>query len=917
MSGFALRIRDGLYGRGIRAVLHTQVVMLAIAIPVAAALWIPFGEELALKSIPWICALLVIGPTVYSYLLARYGATEKAHPNPYWYGQVGWFRSLLIRSLAMRRLSDAISHFINNCNVGYSQFRSFTSHAPKTGALRADITTLWKKSEPPDFRRQGTLSYGDSSRKSRLVLVVALAMFTVLNNLTRSPRPGYTTPFRRFWFWLLGRKLGTSITDVAKFSRRLVYRRRREFCDMAIIGRILGMGRIPAAEVPAFEYCMPRRTDAFEALYEAWDLLSFPRMSLQPDIIHKSSLTAWIMLGQMTWKREVVRGSYAALFGRYAGHIVALPTLTCDKHSRSAFIRHFTPARPTEEGYCTFEAFLMSKLDEYREILRFTTSYESNRNPVSCELHTTDGLCLAVFAGLEIAATELRRRPSVISEVLLTKFDRDLWSSYEDFFEQASAFLSGNGALADTLSLKYGTFLKCIFSASGRREVQGIRWAIFRRELPRWRIMLAPSSHYIARDMDRLILRRIHENQPTHLEPRSSKLFDACVVPCATARCKANWDIALLFRSSNVAALDLIVRIIILACKHIKGASQFDRVVGVALGGVIPAAALALVLRKTLSIVYSDNVINIVPQAALAERWLLVDDVYQTGYSYQLIRSQMLGLKRMPSPNESFVLFKARKQFETQEVGSFGVGDVMEDVQSRIGCAVTYEYGTSPEMPTSSERAVSSRYPVLVEDRTGDLDPDSVAGVTRIIRQRIAAVSSRVRAQGSEAILRGASRIVARRDFLKIEMLFDHPDEVLAIGVILHNKLKGTENVAYVAGSPKAIPFLVAANLAAMGDAETVELPIIVSAFGGELRYGETLLYTAKARKNTKLFYFDVSFRSGATLRSAEAQIDELSKEGATPFVWTRKLVLASVRERAKIPDSIEILFPEISGRSS
>jgi len=76
----------------------------------------------------------------------------------------------------------------------------------------------------------------------------------------------------------------------------------------------------------------------------------------------------------------------------------------------------------------------------------------------------------------------------------------------------------------------------------------------------------------------------------------------------------------------------------------------------------------------------------------IAERILLIDDAYQTGYSYQLLRSQLIGVNPAPPAKNMFVLFKAKSRSDVIDVKSFGLTTIMERSRNEVGCALEYEY---------------------------------------------------------------------------------------------------------------------------------------------------------------------------------------------------------------------------------
>jgi len=131
--------------------------------------------------------------------------------------------------------------------------------------------------------------------------------------------------------------------------------------------------------------------------------------------------------------------------------------------------------------------------------------------------------------------------------------------------------------------------------------------------------------------------------------------------------------------------------------------------------------------------------------------------------------------------------------------------------------------------------------------------------------------------------------IIARRRFIKTELLFDYPDLVLQVGWMIYRKIKEEPILAYVAGSVKIIPFLTAATLHAVYDgADTI--PLIVTPNKGELPYHEMLDRIAHQTGKTKLAYADVSYRTGQTLQETEHMVDRVNKKRAinnrVPFSW-------------------------------
>ncbi|MGA2139520.1 MAG: hypothetical protein ABSH14_11710 [Verrucomicrobiia bacterium] len=649
------------------------------------------------------------------------------------------------------------------------------------------------------------------------------------------------------------------------------------------------MGKLAAAEVPRIDYTVSLVVDDFRPILDLCDQLRTPAPMLSLQMLNEASLNAWLILGQLSWF-EPSKGA------RQEWSQLVLPTLSDEPESRGAFFRRFRPPtafvpykilrqfqyvsryRHLFDGDADrissddpdFDRFFRGRVryyDDHAEVeqLWFAEGSEkaSKTTPPFVEGLRVDRYAIGVYQAFKVAATELSRRPTVSSPDVCELYNYAMWYTYLQLLVTVKEYFDckGDGATVDNLTLAYGRFMSVVMMASGRREVQGLRWTLL-RELPRWELSADVRSRRIGERIWSVAGRAAQQVEKGGEAPEDSALYRTCVGTCREYNCHANWDPTQLFTGDSKEKLDLLGRVIITALNHIHGPGEFDRVVGIAMGGVAPAAGIALVLRKPLSILYEDNVMNLVPQPAVAERWFLIDDAYQTGYSYQSIWSQMIGMKPAPPPENMFVLFKARHRRDTVAVNSFKLTEFMEEVRHSIGWATEYEYSNG-----ESDGGVARRYghyPIPTSDKTGAIDSVSVDNMVKLIKERVLESRECVADPARKDTFEKARNLIAQEAFIKLELLYDHPDLVLAIGYEIYKRRYSDDLLAYVAGSFKVVPFLVAANLHAMCDG-VGDVPLIVTSGRGELQYQEILAGESKKRGRTKLAYVDVSRRTGET----------------------------------------------------
>jgi hypothetical protein len=640
---------------------------------------------------------------------------------------------------------------------------------------------------------------------------------------------------------------GRWVRDLQLTLRRRNVRLPRDLLSLILGGRHLAMGKVAASEVPAKQYNFgPDRVGDFP-------------IRLMQDVRKAGANLSADQLSQLA------RGVLATLaqsfwfFGTSGGslNVVGVPKLGDVPDHRRIFLEEFKP--PELSGIDEdFDSFLRDRVEMFRKpdspIPLVESSLETQDAPV------VDRTVAGLLHVLETAATEFSRRPpaSADTQVFIDGQAR-LWVAYGRWYGAVRKFLKQLGEpRADDFALETGWFLQTCFAVCGRREARGARWA-HRREFDRWKIAEDPLRRRRARELSNML--RAHKDDAGP-PVRDQGLFKTCVEPCIAADCSGNWDVTLLLRGPSLAP---VCRFVALACLHADPVS-FDRVVGVARSGLSCASMISFITNKPMSLVFVDNVLDLVPQPAGFERWLLVDDAYQTGYTYQLIRSQVFAFQAAPVPKRMFVALKATDRYDKDEranVRSFELSKELEDARKRVGYAAEYRY------------EAGNRYPILVEDRTVTVSDTIVQWLQDVLTERL----QKSRELGMEKLQQSVIERIDQQDgFLEVGLLFDFPDLVLAVGYEIHKGMKERPEpaIAYLCGSAKVIPFVAAACLHAILDGETA--PLVLRWDGQRLRYEEVLVEEAAKKEAYRIMFVDTSTRTGQTYEGVKHAIDDLNR---------------------------------------
>ena len=655
-------------------------------------------------------------------------------------------------------------------------------------------------------------------------------------------------------------KFAIRVTDIRNAFQRLSHRTSRELANIAMVGRSAGAGKLAAAEVPFPEYIVPEAYKGSEnPLLQLWSQASHPQNNIPTQMLDRVATLSWLALGQTIWfqgERVVAKDGKSVKTG-----LLGFPRLCDDINQKEDFINHFRLPRELPN----FDKFIRERVKEFKKNWGRDTNISEKDflGRIAAQEECVDRYVIGVFEALELVATELSRRPTVTSSKTFNLFDVYLWRKYSNFLGAVDClFKNGDAASANKVTEEYGSFLKVVMIASGRREVQGVKW-IMEREFSRWKLIIEKRTNEISTEIGDILKQYpVTETASSLSLENTSDLYKVCMEPCREKKCHANWDASLLMTGKSNEAFDRICRVILLACNHIKGADKFDRVAGMAAGGVNTAAVIALSLRKPLSILVLDNLLNMVPQAAIAERLLLVDDAYQTGYSYQLLRSQLIGLKPVPPAKNLFVLFKAKSRCDNIDVESFRLTTAMNYSREVVGCALEYEYACNAG--NRKDVGQFSYYPIPIKDHTVGVADGAASKVAEILKERLA--SAKLRASENLNMETFGSKIrpiISRSEFIKTELLFDYPDLVLEIGWMIYQRMKDEPILAYIAGSVKMIPYLTAATLYAAFEGNK-HIPVIITPNKGELPYHEMLDKLAEETAKTTLDFMGYSKNGGS-----------------------------------------------------
>ena len=380
--------------------------------------------------------------------------------------------------------------------------------------------------------------------------------------------------------------------------------------------------------------------------------------------------------------------------------------------------------------------------------------------------------------------------------------------------------------------------------------MQSISWFV-NREVVRWGFRTDRERRKVGARLQRALA-----SKDLDYEDLAPTLESECVTPCINGDCRAYWDANLIFKGNNLRLLANV-----LACTFLhRHPSKFDRVVGIARSGLGFASLVSLATNKSMSILLPDNILNLNPQPAMSERWLLIDDAYQSGYCLEAMWSQMTGLQCPPRPEDVFVLFKSRGE-DGEEIKSFDLTNRMRAARAKVGTILQYDYDQQTGRPLFESHG---RQKVGVSVTNGILD---------VLRDRIDAATT------APFDIDRARRLIVQDGFSKVALLLDYPDIVLAIGNQIRLKSSiGGPPLAFLIGSAKAIPFVVAACLCIMQRGESAPLMVLMEE-NGALAYDEMLLQAVRENKgNRRVVFVDTVRKGGRTFLAAKRGIDKFNR---------------------------------------
>lgn len=729
-----------------------------------------------------------------------------------------------------------------------------TSRVPSPKQLTEDLrvlldtTELQARSEadPNDHLARHELA----ERASTWNLLNAHAVIAAQANVLRGARPD-TGHFRRILVRIPG--LGRLGRDLQLTMRRTGLRPPREAFSLVLVGRQFGMGKVPASEVPAQRYTFgaDRVHLSWPAELIAASIKGPPRFTVERlDRVARLTLATF---AQSLWIAATGRDGH-----REVG-MLRLAELEEEVEQRECLLSFLKPPKASEI-VSDFDSFLRPRADAltgvHDPLDLVASAVETDRSTGCGVISPFDVSAIGIVVA---AATEFSRRPATSDPERFLDSQAQLWVAYYRWYAALKSFLQGE-ANAETFSVESGRFLRICFRACGRRETRDLHWAQ-RRERDRWRIAKDPSRRQQARALADAT-RGLHTRPAAGDLPSEQGLFSICVDRCVQTGCRANWDIGLLLSRSDLGP---VCRFAALACAHTNPTS-FERVVGIARSGLTCASVLSFATGKPMSLAFIDNVLDLVPQPAVSERWLLVDDAYQTGYTFELLRSQVFGLQASPSPTRLFVALKAKNRNCSVHTESFRLSERMDKARRSVGYAALYEY------------AGDSRFPILIEDKTLGVPEDVVTRLQGLLLQSL----QNAREYDWETLRKSASASVTQYGFREVGLLFDSPQMVLSLGHEIYQRsvAKTGDVVGYVCGSGKAIPFVAAACLHATAYGRPA--PLVLRCVGDRFRYDEILMDEANRRHASRLVYVDTSTRTGGAYAAVQRAVRVLnSRRGA------------------------------------
>jgi hypothetical protein len=707
-----------------------------------------------------------------------------------------------------------------------------------------------------------------------LNLLSAHTLIAAQSDVLRRARP-LTMLARRLlvtvpWIGYLFRDLHTTL-------RRLGVRSPRDTLALVLVGRQLGEGKNPASEAPAQTYNFSRKRIDPEVSVQLAQLMRTSGTTLTQEELGKIAELIFASFAHLTWFRSE---------GPNGVQAVGVPRLGDVPEHRAVFLKELAPPPLSEAG--SFDGFLRAAIDGFtgnRDLLGLARSAVEENGEV-----VVDRKVVAILGMVAVAATEFGRRAAAADRAGFVAGQARLWAAYDWWYAAMERFMH-RGSDAEEFYLESGRFLRICFGVCGRREVRDLHWAQ-RRERDRWKITRDPGRRAQEKRLTDVI--RSSGLQAPAAQPNGEQgLFNVCVKRCAEVHCTGNWDIGLLLGTGDLKA---VCRFIAVVCRHSEP-SSYERVVGIARSGLTCASVVSFGTGKPLSLLYADNVLDLVPQPALFERWLLIDDAYQTGYTYQLVRSQVFGLQAEPAPTRVFVALKAKGRVDSQVTTSFNLTARMEEARQKVGYAVQYECLPRERYPHLSEG----------EDRTLKVPDQMVSGLERILTTRL--LDSRQKT--SDDSRRWARENISQYGFLEVGLLFDSPDMVLSLGYELYRRTysQSTGPVAFLCGSAKTLPFVAAACLHASVDGKRA--PLILRCEGARMRYPELLIAQADELQSHRIVFVDESAREGLTYRAARIAVQELNRQPgrARPFVLDPGFVFTEGWPARRGPVEHEVLL--------
>ncbi len=256
------------------------------------------------------------------------------------------------------------------------------------------------------------------------------------------------------------------------------------------------------------------------------------------------------------------------------------------------------------------------------------------------------------------------------------------------------------------------------------------------------------------------------------------------------------WDMARVLEPTAEAAvvLESVIVWLLDSVDH----TSYDRVVGIARSGIIPAALISLIIRKPLTITELDATFDQQPLPSSFESLLLVDDCVQSGYSLSLA-AMMLGRTWLRVRGVRGLTMAMHDGVPGQGGQSLpGVTAPRRLFENLVACArYRYDYVDGKIRPQ------------ITRDQSAEVSDEARANLRSLLTNQISSIPLLDTGQVKTEL----RQLCESEGFLKLDLLFDYPITLLKIGKYLASKLEADAIDVVVGASPNTIPIITAIAL--------------------------------------------------------------------------------------------------------